>query len=180
MSKNDQRRKIACCQRVPLPPLSLSLSLCLSLCVHVCMYVRTPHIDERYYININNSRCEIFLLCSRRYSKLTSRRGGIGTATDHERWGGGRGRGGGLVQSAPYNDILAIKPVNIFLYRCPCTITKLHKGSVRIVNFLKIPPANVQSRGYRRFNARGAKIGICGNYSPPDFALAVHSPLFLP
>ena len=68
------------------PPLTLSLSLPLFVCTR--MYVRTPHIDERYYININNSRCEIFLLCSRRYSKLTSRRGGIGTTTD--RGGGGR------------------------------------------------------------------------------------------
>lgn len=56
----------------------------------------------------------------------------------------------------------------------------MHKGWVRIVNFLKIPPANVQSReaafecareGEEGVRWGGVKIGICGNYSLPDFCV---------
>lgn len=106
-------------------------------------------VSGGYYININNSYRAIFLLLERRYPKLTGRRREtVGWSVYREptrRWREGRK---GLVgrwfnqRRARY---IGNQAGEYFLYRW-CTITKVHKGWVRIVNFLKIPPANVQSR----------------------------------
>lgn len=60
--------------------------------------------------------------------------------------GGGRGVGwlvGGSISGV--RDILAIKPVNIF-YTGGVRLQRCTKDGYGYVNFLKIPPANVQSR----------------------------------
>lgn len=74
-------------------------------------------------------------------------------------------------------DILAIKPVNIF-YTGGVRLQRCTKDGYGLSIFLKYhrrmynlarPRLNARGRGRRGWD--GVKIGICGNYSLPDFCV---------
>lgn len=87
---------------------------------------------------------------------------------------GGRGGRGWLVGGSisGVRDILAIKPVNIF-YTGGVRLQRCTKDGYGLSIFLKYH-RRMYNLARPRLNARGGegvKIGICGNYSLPDFCV---------